>query len=139
MDDLKKFENEIPKVVSEMGSIGQNHFVRSFANQGFTDDNLEKWPDRKRDDRLERGKPKRAILVKSGRLRRSIRKVVSRFSALLVTDVPYATIHNEGGTGRAFGKHSFKMPKRQFVGYSKTMSDKIQKMIDRHVRRVFNE
>jgi phage gpG-like protein len=135
LNDLKKFEAEIPKVVSEMGSIGQNHFVKSFRDQGFTDNALTKWPSRKREDR---GRGSRAILVKSGRLRRSIRRApIGKYGVSLLSDVPYAKIHNDGLVGRAWGKHTFRMPKRQFMGSSRVMSQRIEKMIDRHVTRVF--
>jgi phage gpG-like protein len=135
--DLKRFESQLPAVVSEMGAIGQNHFVKSFQKQGFDNVTLEKWKPRK-DTRMDRGKPNRAILVKSGALRRSIRRVpVGRYAVNIVSDMPYAKIHNDGLTGRAFGKYSFKMPKRQFMGFSAKMNTKIERMIDRYVKKVF--
>lgn len=138
LQTLKKYEAQLPAIVSEMGGIGYNHFVRSFANQGFTDSTLEKWKPRKRDSRLERGKPNRAILVKSGRLRRSLRRQkLGKYGVVILTDVPYAKIHNDGLMGRAWGKYPFKMPKRQFMGPSRIMNDKISRMIDRSIKKVF--
>jgi phage gpG-like protein len=137
LNDLKRFEAQLPAVVSEMGAIGQNHFIGSFQKQGFENVTTEKWKPRK-DTRMDRGKPNRAILVKSGALRRSIRRVpVGRYAVNIVSDMPYAKIHNNGLTGRAFGKYSFKMPKRQFMGYSAKMNTKIERMIDRYVKKVF--
>lgn len=135
--DLKRFESQLPAVVSEMGAIGQNHFIKSFQKQGFENVTLEPWKPRK-DTRMDRGKPNRAILVKSGALRRSIRRIaIGKYGVNLVSELPYAKIHNDGLTGRAFGKHRFKMPKRQFMGYSGKMNTKIEKMIDKYVKRVF--
>jgi phage gpG-like protein len=135
--DLKRFESQLPAVVSEMGAIGQNHFVKSFQKQGFENVTLEKWKPRK-SNRADRGKPNRAILVKSGALRRSIRRIaIGKYGYNIVSDLPYAKIHNDGLTGRAYGKHLFKMPKRQFMGFSAKMNNKIERMIDRYVKKVF--
>lgn len=48
--------------------------------------------------------------------------------------IPYAAIHNEGLKGTAFGKHSFTMPKRQYMptdseGPNKKILDRIQKKL----------
>lgn len=169
--DLKKFESQLPAVVSEMGAIGQNHFVKSFQKQGFENVTLEKWKPRK-DTRMDRGKPNRAILVKSGALRRSIRRVaIGKYGYNIVSDMPYAKIHNDGGLinkdfnrkilsfnrdnkfvsqktrkGRnmttyqqqvTINAHSIRMPKRQFMGYSRNMNSKIERMIDKYVKLVF--
>lgn len=135
-NDLKRFESELPRVVSEMGAIGQNHFVKSFRNQGFEDSSVVKWQPRKREDRSRGGF--RAILVKTGALRRSIRKTrLGKYGVTLLSDLPYAKIHNEGGEGLAWGKYRFKMPKRQFMGYSRVMNSRIERMINRTVKKVF--
>jgi phage gpG-like protein len=77
---------------------------QAFINQGWTDETFEPWAPRQVE---EKGGKKgnegaaitgRAILVKSGRLRRSIRIISSTLNSVTVgTDVPYAQAHNEGG------------------------------------------
>lgn len=77
------------------GAMIVDFFKESFRRQGWWDRNKEKWAERK--DRKRKGKG-RAILVRSGRLRRSIRVIHSTAGKVIVgTDVPYARIHNEGG------------------------------------------
>jgi phage gpG-like protein len=84
-ESLKK---TLPKVI---GDEAVNHFQSNFPEQGFDG---QKWPKRKRDKT-----PGRAVLIKSGRLRRSIRLRKANFTTIkIATDVPYAKIHNEGGT-----------------------------------------
>jgi len=72
-------------------------FQKSFDRQGFLDKSLEPWPARK-----DGSDPGRAILIKRGYLRRSIRGKSRTPAAVTIqagdTRAPYARIHNEGGT-----------------------------------------
>lgn len=91
---VEQSRKEIQACITIMGTEAQNHFKTSFRNQGFTDNGLETWQKRKR----TRGGEGRAILVKSGTLRRSLRKVrKGALSVSIISNLPYATIHNEGG------------------------------------------
>ena len=136
LKDIQVFKPQLEKAVDAMGVLAANHFTTSFRNQGFTDETLEMWKPRKRTERSRMGN--RAILVKSGRLRRSIR--TKRFGLLAVkilTDVPYASVHNNGErSGRGRG---FKMPKRQFIGYSGVLNRKIISKLDVTIKRIFNK
>lgn len=108
-EHLKKFDKEISNMVTIMGNEALNHFIKSFPNQGFEDENVKKWAPRKRMARKERGKPSRGILIQSGRLWRSLRKMNrTKYSISIATDVIYARRHNDG----------INMPKRQFMGDS---------------------
>lgn len=94
LKQIEKLKPELSKIVDLMGVEAKNHFTNSFREQGFTDETLSLWKPRKRS---ERGKS-RAILVKSGRLRRSLRSSKrGSFSVVISTDVPYAQLHNDGG------------------------------------------
>ena len=72
-------------------SIDQNFRSESFFGQA--------WAPRK----VEKGNDGRAILVQTGRLRRSFKLENSGLTITIFTDTPYAEIHNEGGviTGTA--------------------------------------
>ncbi len=48
--------------------------------------------------RKDKKRPGRAILMNRGRLRNSIRGTIQGDTIVFGTDVPYAKIHNEGGT-----------------------------------------
>jgi phage gpG-like protein len=94
----------------------------------------------------------------SGRLKRSIRKIkVTQNSVTIGTDVPYAQIHNEGGTikqnvtikahsrqrkGRTERvkeykrKRAFKIPQRQFIGESAILLRRIERMVQREMTEI---
>lgn len=95
-----------------------NFFLDSFKKQGWLGTTFTPWPARKVATKW--GKTKRnkgrAILIDSGRLRRSLRITrVSQGSAYIGTDVPYAKAHNEGlrlGFIQQVKAHSRKKTKR---------------------------
>lgn len=139
-------------------------FDDNFANGGFTDKVFIRWKPRKGDTenkgrRLGDGgrQQGRAILIKTGALRRSLRVAYALPQAVRFAagnqDVAYAGIHNDGGkiTGsvsvKSFERQSKKgmqtvkahtrtanttMPRRRFIGPS-------EKVMDRLSRRFFSE
>ena len=93
-------ENKLERVLSELPAMVGAKVVQfsnqAFRNQGFTDESLETWTPRKSETAKSEG---RAILVQTGRLRRSIRVITSTLDSVTIgTDVPYAQIHNQGGS-----------------------------------------
>lgn len=68
-----------------------DEFDRNFEREAFFN---RRWARRKYNDDRSRG-----LLVRTGTLRRSLRaEVTKKDSVRFFTDVPYAAIHNEGGT-----------------------------------------
>ena len=73
----------------------------------------------------------------SGRLKKSIRRIrVTQNSVTIGTDVPYAQIHNEGGTIKktvSVKSHRRKMnttiPQRQFIGESAQLMHKNEELM----------
>ncbi len=152
-----------PRIV---GRIALTVFDDNFANGGFTDKVFIRWRPRKGDTenrgrRLGDGgrQAGRAILIKTGALRRSLRIAYAlphsvRFAAGN-QDVGYAAIHNDGGriTGTVSVK-SFErkaktgiqlvkahdrtvnttMPRRRFLGSSAKLMD----LVDRRFFREMN-
>lgn len=123
-----KLQRAIQDMVIIMGNEALNHFKKSFVNQGFTDEGLEKWKPRKGEitggiaKLRSRERGARGILIGkgTGTLRRSLTKTpFGRYGMqgiIIGVNLPYANVHNEGlRAGRGQG---FIMPKRQFVGYS---------------------
>lgn len=84
--------NKAPKLIA---AGAERHFKESFRNQGFTDSSLQMWP------KTKNGKPGR-ILKKTGLLMNSIRIARADINGIQIVaggpHVPYARIHNEGGT-----------------------------------------
>ena len=78
-----------------MATTALNFFVDSFRRQGWRDKGLTKWKPRKGNV-----DPGRAVLVKRGHLRTSIRKMlVSWQRSEIGTNHPAAEAHNEGFNG----------------------------------------
>ncbi len=141
----------------------RNFFDKSFTNKGFTDRALDPW----KPVRDKGGKDKERPLVKTGRLRRSIRTA----PGLVFTDVEYAAIHNEGGTitrharsetfvrnrftkgkrkgkfkkgsssgqGFTFKASSGTMPKRQFMGPSVTLDQELEELAVDMINKAFSK
>lgn len=125
----KAVDNAIKESIFIAGKDALAQFKKSFVDEGFTDDHLEKWKPRQRQIRgslgagLSRNHPNtKKTLTKTGALKRSIRiGFRTATSVRLISNLPYSAIHNEGLRGMAWGKHSFKMPKRKFMGNSKNL------------------
>lgn len=141
---MKALKEIIRNAPNEIAILARNHFEESFDLGGYNETPFEKWKERARpNDKRNKG---RALLIKTGRLSRSIRiKSVGKRRIVIGTDVVYAKIHNEGGeiatrarselrprrrtsTGRfaggfesagrgaTFKAGKIKIPKRQFMG-----------------------
>lgn len=137
----KKVRQAIQDSVTVMGTEALNHFTKSFRNQGFEDATIERWQPRKNEISggiarvRKRDAGSRAILVKSGALRRSLFKYRSGvYQMTIKSPLPYAKVHNDGLKA---GRNGFKMPKRQFVGNSSKLIAKISKIIDRKINVAF--
>ena len=155
---LNRFFSNLTKVV---GVIATQHFTEGFRRGGFTDKVFEPWKPRKKADK--EGK-KRAILVDSGSLRRAIRVIESNTKRVVVgvTDIPYAKLHNEGGTitgtaqvraharrqrsknrvGKAVNvrshtrKLNIKIPARPFIKDSWVLDQRIENYITTQLKRI---
>ncbi|SFV32297.1 phage virion morphogenesis protein [Thermoflavifilum thermophilum] len=86
---------QLPPII---GNEAVNFFKTNFRLQGWQGQTFEPWPKRKRETKRSLGKP---ILIQTGALERSIQvKQVSQNAVVVGTSsaIPYARIHNEGGT-----------------------------------------
>jgi phage gpG-like protein len=107
----------------------------NFQNEGFTDRSLQKWPARKPSKKETK---RRALLVKTTALKKAATKGrVSGNQVDFIFPSTYMGVHNEGGrAGRGKG---FDMPKRQFVGKSHELEQRIERkarlLLDRKFRK----
>ena len=131
------------RLVTRSGVIAVNFSKERFVKKDWLDGNSrQSWEKRKKADRG-------SLMVRSGRLKRSIRKISEGdYFVYVGTDVPYAKIHNEGGEinktvtvrthdrtrkGRVETVKSHRrkmkltMPKRQFLGDSKALAKRIER------------
>ena len=125
--EIKALKRSLPVKV---GNIAKNHYLKAFRDEGFTDARLDPWQKRKTRNRSDRRTSRRrAILVDTGALRRSIRVGSARRDRIEVGSygIPYASFHNQEGG---------KMPQRRFVGPSKVMNRQIRLKIRNEIKDI---
>ncbi len=136
----KKVRGAMEASLILIGNEAKEFFVNSWKHQGFEDKSVEPWKPRKNQDK-EKG-ARRAILVgkSGGDLRKSIhvgKQNKSSLSIKIVTDLKYAAVHNFGlRAGRGAG---FIMKKRQFIGSSYRMNEKLKKILVNKLDSVFKK
>lgn len=159
LKDLQKLlDTAAEQIPEQLGKIvqveGLNFIKKNFQDQGFNDGSLAKWEQRKTTDRKGRDKTRyrtnrrggigeltqfgqreqgRAILTGwntgGDKLRNSFRARRNKLSVIFYTYKDYAEYHNEGT------EH---MPKRQFMGKSKYLEDKISAKLTKTLDKLFN-
>ena len=80
---------------------------------------------------------KKPTLVNTGRLANSIDfRIISPKKVEIYSDVPYAAVHNYGGTIKIFGRKTTRVPQRRFMGPSAELNRKIKKIIEQDIKRI---
>lgn len=117
----------------KVGDIAVNFFKARFREQGWRNVYLKGWKQRSPKAKRNKG---RAILIDSGRLRRSIR--IAKINAMEVTigtDVPYARMHNEGFKGtvqvKAHTRGRFAKRKTGTGKFTKTGKERMKTVTER--------
>jgi phage gpG-like protein len=160
LDRLSKLYRKFP----EMAAIEAVNFSKErFVRKNWVDRTVTKWKPRKPSPEWHSEEQKKAaargsLMVKSGRLKRSIRKLnVTRNSVTIGTDVPYAETHNEGAeinttvnvkthsrkrkgreeTVKAHRrKRKIKIPERRFIGESAILMRRIERFVQREINEI---
>ena len=206
-DDPKKLERMVSKLTEQVerevndrlprkvGIIAVQHFKQNFRDSGFLDGGLRPWKKSQRELRGGLGASARYKTLTSARnhLMSSTQAHIGRGEVSIENPVPYAVIHNEGGTivsnptitpkmrkyawamvyklsGRKRGsigkrgkraggskeaipeearkwmalaltkktklKIRAKMPKRQFIGESRELVEKVNKEVNDSIQRI---
>lgn len=100
LHNIKKVEQGLKEIIyrlpKQIGAEAVRFSKESWRRQGWQGATFEPWQKR-RGGKNNRG---RAILVRSGRLRRSVRVLRATTDSVVIgTDVPYAAAHNNGFRG----------------------------------------
>jgi phage gpG-like protein len=157
---LSKLYRKFP----EMAAIEAVNFSKErFVRKNWVDKSVTAWKARKASPEWYSEEQKRAasrgsLMVKSGRLKRSIRKIkVTRNSVTIGTDVPYAEAHNEGAVinqmvnvkqhsrkrkGRTETvkahrrKRKITLPERRFIGESALLLRRVERLVQREINDI---
>lgn len=131
--DARGVARQLKGIMTKIGNIAVNEAKTNFKRQGFMDRSIKKWKPRKKRDEG------RAVLVKTGALRRSISRLSTSAKRVKIgakgKAAVYAGVHNAGlKAGRGKG---FKMPKRQFLGPSATTNKRITNLMRKKLKKGF--
>lgn len=157
---LSKLYRKFP----EMAAIEAVNFSKErFVRKNWVDRTVTAWKPRKPSPEWLNEAQKKAanrgsLMVKSGRLKRSIRKIkVTRNSVTIGTDVPYAEAHNEGAVinqmvnvkqhsrkrkGRTETvkahrrKRKITLPERRFIGESALLLRRVERLVQREINDI---
>lgn len=123
-----RFKEVIDRAPRELGIDAVNFFQDSFKEQAWRGATREPWPARKVSNWGKKVSAGRSVLIKSGRLKRSIRVTSSSSEQTVVgTDVPYARVHNEGFKGpvKQTVKPFTRRNGQQVKGFNRTINQNI--------------
>ncbi len=157
---LKTIDNvcdAIKTLPERVATLAVNFSKERFSQQNWMDESAEAWAPRKRARRGGKRRQAGAILVDSGRLKRSIRKLsVSKERIVIGTDVEYAEAHNEGYDGivsvrphtrtrngnthnvRGHSRHA-KTEQRRFLGESAELAKRIEDLIQTEIEKAIKK
>ena len=151
LKDFKNLKSTMPKLI---GNEAKNHFLEGFKRGGGQTD-AGNWK-RRGGYGVDTG---RALLVKSGNLRRSIHVSIATFRKIEIeSGLDYSQIHNEGGVIKISNKQrkyfwamfyeteddfwknmalakQIVIPKREYMGKSKKLQRKIELFIRRQIKK----
>lgn len=167
MDDFFTKLNRLSKLYRkfpEMAAIEAVNFSKErFVRKNWVDKSVTRWKPRKpspdwHSEAQKKEAARGSLMVKSGRLKRSIRKIkVTRNSVTIGTDVPYAEAHNEGAVinqtvnikthsrkrkGRTETvkahrrKRKITLPERRFIGESALLLRRIERLVQREMNDI---
>lgn len=157
---LDRVSKAVDKLPARAATEAVNFSKERFRAQNWVDNTTQPWRKRKVIKGESNRRAGRAVLTDTGRLKRSIRKVrVTKTSATIGTDVPYAQAHNDGYRGRVtqrVGAHTrstrkgtinvkahtriknINLPRRRFIGVSAQLDKQLQRMMTLEIRRAIN-
>lgn len=105
--------DEIPR---KAAIVAKNHFRQNFRDSGFMNNGLHEWKETRRQ---EAGDPRKPLTSERDHLMSSIEAVGAPGLVTVVNPVPYARIHNEGGT---IHSHPTVTPEMRKMAWAKAYS-----------------
>ena len=144
-DVIKTYvDRDVPKII---GEESKREFKQNFVDESF---NGQKWKDVQRRDpaspwyghsgqtgkKSESRKKAKILDGETGELRNATTWRQNGKNVIISNDKPYAKVHNEGGIAKIYGKKTFIMPRRQFIGTSQRLEKNIHDKITRDIANI---
>lgn len=161
--DIHEFARRFPEKIKELedfvkgdaikdiaGMEAVKHFKDSFVNEGFTDENLQKWPDVKRRDpesawfghsgqtgKFSQTRTLASILNgETSELKEATTYTKTATGVRVYNEKPCAHVHNFGGQAKIYGKKAFQMLARPFIGKSAVLKTNIRTEIRNRIKDI---
>lgn len=152
MKELKDFI-EGDDIKDILGVEATNHYKESFDNEGFTDEQLVKWDDVERRDEQsawyghsgQTGKFSQArttakiLSGETGELANSLSYKHTDRGVRVTSPTAYGHVHQFGKLAKIYGKKSFQMPARPFMGKSVLLKTNIENKIKREIIKIMTK
>lgn len=152
MKELKDFV-EGDDIKDILGVEATNHYKESFDNEGFTDEQLVKWDDVERRDgqsawyghsgqtgKFSQARTTAKILSgETGELANSLSYKHTDRGVRVTSPTAYGHVHQFGKLAKIYGKKSFQMPARPFMGKSVLLKTNIESKIKREIIKIMTK
>lgn len=141
--NIERQADEIRRLIDrtlpiKAGAIAKKHFRENFERGGFVDDGLHEWKPALRLSSKYGDKKNKTLMSSRNHLYNNIQDIPQRGSVKIENRTPYAVAHNEGTT-TAGRNRNVTIPKRQFIGESKELTEKIKYLIETEVEKVIKK
>lgn len=117
------------------GAIAKKHFRENFEKGGFVDDGLHEWKPAKRLSSKYGDKKNKTLMSSRKHLYSNTLDIPQRGSVKIENRTPYAAAHNEGTT-TAGKNRNVTIQRRQFIGDSAELTEKIKEVIQKEIDKI---
>ena len=119
----------------KVGAIAKKHFRENFEKGGFVDNGLHEWKPAKRLSSKYGDKKNKTLMSSRKHLYSNTLDIPQRGSVKIENRTPYAAAHNEGTT-TAGKNRNVTIPRRQFIGDSAELTEKIKEAIKKEMDKI---
>nr|DAQ43559.1 MAG TPA: tail morphogenesis protein [Caudoviricetes sp.] len=119
----------------KVGAIAKKHFRENFEKGGFVDNGLHEWKPAKRLSSKYGDKKNKTLMSSRKHLYSNTLDIPRRGGVKIENRTPYAAAHNEGTT-TAGKNRNVTIPRRQFIGDSAELTEKIKKAIKKEMDKI---
>lgn len=119
----------------KVGAIAKKHFRENFEKGGFVDNGLHEWKPAKRLSSKYGDKKNKTLMSSRKHLYSNTLDIPRRGGVKIENRTPYAAAHNEGTT-TAGKNRNVTIPRRQFIGDSAELTEKIKEAIKKEMDKI---
>ena len=119
----------------KVGTIAKKHFKENFLKGGFVDNGLQEWKPAKRLSSKYGDKKNKTLMSSRNHLYNNTKDIPQKGGVKIENRTPYAAAHNEGTT-KAGKNRNVTIPRRQFIGDSAELTEKIKEAIKKEMDKI---